>query len=61
MNYIIPSLAFLAPMVVLILARRYHAKNEPTENFAWGFILLAFIIGWGAALWVLMYNLGIWA
>jgi len=60
-NFIIPIIAFLAPIVLLVLALRYHAKKEPNEKFAWGFIFLAFLIGWGISLWVLMYNLGYWA
>jgi hypothetical protein len=59
-KFIIPFLAFLAPIVLLIAARIYHAKKEPLENFAWGFFIFAFLAGWGIALGVLGWNLGWW-
>jgi hypothetical protein len=61
MNFIIPIIAFLAPIFLLWRARVYHAKKEPNEKFAWGFIIIAFLIGWLIALGVLGWNLGWWA
>ena len=61
MQFIIPFLAFLAPLVVLYLAWAYHKKQLKKgveDKFAWGFMVLVFLIGWGICLWRLLEIFG---
>jgi hypothetical protein len=63
-KFIIPFLAFLAPIVLFYFAWRYHKKalaRGEDDKFAWTFIIIATIIGWGGGFWLLMYNLDIWS